>query len=54
MDADPVTLALKKGANTLLFNRSNPSEAQSHPGGEPKTLHFQRGIAIKSFTLEPL
>jgi formylglycine-generating enzyme required for sulfatase activity len=54
MDTDPVTLALKKGANTLLFNRSNPSEAQSHPGGEPKTLHFQRGIAIKSFTLEPL
>jgi len=53
-DTDPVTIALKKGQNTLLFNRSNPSEPQPHPDGEPKTLHFQRGIAIKSFTLKPV
>ena len=53
-DTDPVTIALKRGANTLLFNRSNPSEAQPHPDGGPQTLHFQRGIAIKSFTLKPV
>jgi formylglycine-generating enzyme required for sulfatase activity len=53
-DTEPVTIALKKGPNTLLFNRSNPKEAQPHPDGGPKTLHFQRAIAIKSFTLEPV
>jgi len=53
-DTDPVTIALKKGQNTLLFKRSNPSEPQPHPDGGPKTLHFQRGIAIKSFTLKPV
>ncbi|MDH3582835.1 MAG: hypothetical protein OER86_01320, partial [Phycisphaerae bacterium] len=53
-DTDPVTLALKKGANTLQFRRSNPDSAQPHPDGGPNTLHFQRGMAIKSFTLKPV
>ena len=52
LDTKPVTIALKKGQNTLLFNRSNPSEPQMHGG--KATLHFQRGIAIKSFTLKPV
>jgi len=54
MDTDPVTLTLNKGANTLFFKRSNPKDAQEHPDGGPKTLHFPRGISIKSFTLKPL
>ncbi|MBT3201787.1 MAG: SUMF1/EgtB/PvdO family nonheme iron enzyme [Phycisphaerales bacterium] len=37
-DSKPVTLTLKKGANTLQFLRNNPP---------------QKGIAIKSFTLKP-
>ena len=53
-DTEPVTLALKKGTNTLLFKRSNPDSPQPHPGGGKDTLHFQRGVAIKSFTLEPV
>jgi formylglycine-generating enzyme required for sulfatase activity len=52
LDTKPVTIALKKGPNTLLFNRSNPKEAQPVNGKD--TLHFQRGIAIKSFTLKPV
>jgi hypothetical protein len=51
-DTKPVTLTLKKGKNTLLFNRSNPKEPQPVDGKD--TLHFQRGIAIKSFTLKPV
>ena len=54
MDTDPVTLVLKKGDNTLQFERRNPDMEQPHPDGGPDTLHFQRGIAIKSFTLEPV
>jgi len=38
----------------LMFKRSNPKEAQEHPDGGPKTLHFQRAISIKSFTLKPI
>ena len=53
-DTEPVTISLKKGQNTLLFNRSNPKEAQEHPNGGPKTLHFQRGIGIKSVALKPV
>ena len=53
-DTKPVTVVLKKGQNTLLFKRSNPKEAQEHPDGGPKTLHFQRAISIKSFTLKPI
>ena len=53
-DTDPVTLALKKGANTLQFRRSNPDSPQTHPDGGPNTLHFQRAIAIKSISLRPL
>jgi formylglycine-generating enzyme required for sulfatase activity len=54
LDTDPITIALKKGQNLLLFARSNPKEAQEHPDGGPKTLHFQRGMAVKSFTLKPV
>ena len=50
-DTEPVTIALKKGANTLLFKRSNPDSPQPVDGKD--TLHFQRGISIKSFTLKP-
>jgi formylglycine-generating enzyme required for sulfatase activity len=53
-DTKLVTIVLKKGQNTLLFKRSNPKEAQEHPDGGPKTLHFQRAIAIRSLTLKPL
>ena len=53
-DTKPVSIVLKKGQNTLLFKRSNPKEAQEHPEGGPKTLHFQRAISIKSFTLKPI
>ena len=53
-DTKLVTIVLKKGQNTLLFKRSNPKEAQEHPDGGPKTLHFQRAISIKSFTLKPI
>ena len=53
-DTKPVTVVLKKGHNTLMFKRSNPKEAQEHPDGGPKTLHFQRAISIKSFTLKPI
>jgi formylglycine-generating enzyme required for sulfatase activity len=52
-DTDAVTIALKKGQNTLLFKRSNPASPQPHPVGGKGTLHFQRGMAIKSFTLKP-
>ena len=52
MDTKPVTIALKKGKNTLLFNRSNPDSPQPVDGKD--TLHFQRGMAIKSFTLKPV
>jgi hypothetical protein len=52
-DTDPVTIALNKGSNTLLFNRSNPDSPQPHPDDGKDTLHFQRGISIKSFTLKP-
>jgi hypothetical protein len=53
-DTDPVTIALKKGENTLLLTRSSPDSPQPHPDGGPKTLHFQRSVAIKSFTLKPV
>ena len=53
-DTEPVTIALKKGQNALMFNRSNPKEAQEHPNGGAKTLHFQRSIALKSVTLKPV
>jgi hypothetical protein len=52
MDTDPVTLTLKKGTNTLFFKRSNPDSPQPVDGKD--TLHFPRGISIKSFTLKPL
>ena len=51
-DTDPVTLTLKKGANTLQFTRRNPDSPQPVDGKD--TLHFQRGMAIKSFTLKPV
>ena len=54
LDTDPVMLTLKKGQNTLLFTRSNPGSPQPHPKGGKDTLHFQRGMAIKSFTLKPV
>jgi len=38
-DSKPVTLTLKKGANTLYFSRSRPP---------------QKGVAIKSFALKPV
>ena len=50
-NTEPVTITLKKGQNTLLFSRSNPDSPQPHDGKD--TLHFQRGIAIKSFMLKP-
>jgi len=52
LDTDPVTIALEKGKNTLLFKRSNPDSPQPVDGKD--TLHFQRGIAVKSFTLKPV
>lgn len=51
-DTDPVTITLKKGENTLLFTRSNPDSPQPVDGKD--TLHYPRGISIKSFTLKPL
>jgi hypothetical protein len=54
LDTDPITIVLKNGQNELLFARSNPKEAQEHPNGGPKTLHFQRSMALKSFTLKPV
>ena len=51
-DTEPVTLSLKEGRNTLKFTRRNPGSPQLHEGKE--TLHFQRSMAIKSFTLKPL
>ena len=52
LDTKPVTLTLKKGENTLQFVRRNPDSPQLHGG--MATLHFQRGVAIKSFTLKPV
>jgi hypothetical protein len=51
-DTEPVTIVLKKGQNTLLFNRSNPKEPVPVNGKD--TLHFPRSIAIKSVTLKPV
>ena len=53
-DTTPVKLRLKKGKNALHFIRYNPESPQPHPEGGKDTLHFQRGVAIKSFTLQPV
>lgn len=51
-DTHPVILSLTKGENLLQFTRRNPAAPQPYEGKD--TLHFQRGMAIKSFTLKPV